>query len=224
MKKLVHRKYDFSISLEENWINELVIESPAILAAFIKEFTAQIEGVEGELVLSEADRILPIDKSIVFIKDPFSVDINQRKILTKLYSQLSEYANDIFAQERTLFYQSYIQYMDYLCEKCDLFLAYEEEPETQDIFKLAKIKIDCQSEDLLEQIVEYIKVSIELLQQDIFVFLNLKLFLSREEIEALYNECFDRKVHLILIEAVFQEKLAKEKVCIIDKDKCILYL
>lgn len=224
MKKLIHRKYDFSLLLGENWINELVIENPTALAALIREFDAQIEGEEGDFVLSEADSILQIGKNVVFIKEPFSTDVNQRKILTKLYAELSEYVNDIFVQERTLFCQAYIQYMDYICEKSYLSLSYEETPEIQDIFKLAKIRIDCQTESLLEQIVEYIKVSKELLNQDIFVFLNLKLFLTKEELEALYNDCFNRKIHLILIEAVFQEKLSGEKVCVIDKDKCILYL
>ena len=224
MNKLVHRKYNFFISLEENWVNELVIEEPSIFAAFVKEFVAQTEGEEGDFILSDTDRILPIDKNIIFVKDLFSMDTNQRKLLTKLYSQLNEYANDIFAQERTFFYQSYIRYMDYICEKSRLPLAYEVEPETQDIFKMAKIKVDCQAESLLEQVVEYVNASVELLHQNIFVFLNLKLFLTKEELEALYYECFNRKVYLILIETIFQEKLPKEKVCIIDKDQCIIYL
>mgnify|MGYP000460897874 FL=1 len=102
--------------------------------------------------------------------------------------------------------------------------TYEEEPKAEDIFKLAKLRIDCQAERLVEQVAEYLRVWAELLHQEVFVFLNLKLFLTKEELEALYQECFYRKVQIILIEAVFTEKMPEEKIYLIDKDKCIIYL
>ena len=114
--------------------------------------------------------------------------------------------------------------MEYICEKSNLFLTYDTEPECQEVLKFAKVRVDVQAETLLEQITEYIKIAKELLHQEIFIFLNLKLFLTKEELEIFYQECFNRKVQLILIEAVFMENMEKEEVCIIDKDKCIIYL
>ena len=223
MKKLIHRKYGFSILLEENQIYEIVIENPTVLVEIVRDLLVQAQGQEGEFVLSQENNILPIEKNLAFIQDPFTLDVNQRKILTKLYSQINEYVNDILGQERTDFLQTYNQYMDKICEKSDLFLVYEEEPEFQEILKLGKMRIDVQADNIINSIVEYIKVCKELLHQEIFVFLNLKMFLAKEELEALYQECFQRKVHLLLIEAILQERIEGEKICIIDKDKCILY-
>ena len=88
---------------------------------------------------------------------------------------------------------------------------------------MAEVKIEVQVQSILERIIEYIKISSNLLKQNIFVFLNLKLFLTEQEIEELYKECFYRKVHLILIEAIYHTKKIEEKICIIDKDKCVIY-
>lgn len=224
MKKLVYGKYDISMSLEENYVNELIIENPPVLAQMVQELTTQADGGEGGFVLSEDGKPLSVEKNLVFIKDPFSMDVNQRKLLTKLYEELEEHTTDTLFLEGQDFYHAYIRYMNGVCEKSGLFLTYEEELRVEDIFKLAKLRIDCQAESLVEQIAEYIRVWAELLHQEVFVFLNLKLFLTKEELEALYQECFYRKVQMILIEAVFTEKMPEEKIYLIDKDKCIIYL
>lgn len=224
MKKLVYGKYDISMSLEENYVNELIIENPPVLAQMVQELTTQADGGEGGFVLSEDGKPLSVEKNLVFIKDPFSMDVNQRKLLTKLYEELEEHTTDTLFLEGEDFYHAYIRYMNGVCEKSSLFLTYEEELRVEDIFKLAKLRIDCQAESLVEQIAEYIRVWAELLHQEVFVFLNLKLFLTKEELEALYQECFYRKVQMILIEAVFSEKIPEEKIYLIDKDKCIIYL
>ena len=224
MKKLVYGKYDISMSLEENYVNELIIENPSVLAEMVQELTAQAEGKEGGFILSKNEKILSIEKNLVFIKDPFSVEVNQRKLLAKLYEELEGYTKDALFLEEEDFYHAYIRYMNGICEKSGLFLTYEEEPKAEEIFKLAKLRIDSQTEGLAEQLAEYIKVYAELLHQEVFVFLNLKLFLTKEEVKALYQECFYRKVQIVLIEAVFTEKMLEEKIYLIDKDKCMIYL
>ena len=178
MKKLVYGKYDISMSLEENSVNELIIENPRVLAEMVQELTAQAEGAEGGFTLSEDGKLLSIEKNLVFIKDPFSVDVNQRKLLVKLYEELEEHTKDVLFLEGEDFFHAYIRYMNGVCEKSGLFLTYEEEPKAEDIFKLAKLRIDCQAESLVEQIAEYLRVWAELLHQEVFVFLNLKLFLT----------------------------------------------
>ena len=223
MKRLTHGRYGFTLEIKENQVYEIVVESPAILTEVVKELTLQLEGSEGEFRLSEGEKLLSVEKNMVFIKDIFSLDVNQKKVLSKLYTELNESAYSICLQEKSEFIEAYISYLDSICEKSDLFLAYEEEPDVQELFKLAKLKIQADAVSVLELIIEYIKVMSRLMRLDIFVFLNLKLFLAKDELEVLYTECFNRKVCLILIEASLQEKMQYEKGCIIDKDKCIIY-
>ncbi len=84
--------------------------------------------------------------------------------------------------------------------------------------KMADVKIESEEQSLPERIVEYIRIMNGLMKQRVFIFLNLKLLL-----EELYKECFYRKVHIVLLEAVDQGRRETEKVCIIDKEKCVIY-
>ncbi len=224
MKKLVHNKYGICLELEENKVNEMVVENPVMLTQIIRELGEQCEGNEGGFVLSEENRILPVEKFLILTKDLFSLDCNSRKILTRLYQKIEKRMETESGEERRVFYQGYIAYMESICEKSSLYLLYNEEPDMQEILKMAGLRIDVQKDSMLEGIVEYLKIVHELLGQSVFVFLNLKLFLTQEEIKSLYQECFYRKIQLILIEAVYREKFVEEKVCIIDKDRCFIYL
>ena len=224
MFKLIHNRHGISLHLKENRVNELIIESPAILAELAGELGRQCDGQEGGFVLSEGHRIIGIGKNVVFIKDPFSLDIGGRKFLTKLYQELEGVMENELYEQQAEFHQKYVTYMDAVCDHSEFYLSYNEQPGYQEILKMADIRPDFQVNTLLERIVEFMKIASRLFNQKIFAFLNLKLFLGKGEIEKLYQEVFYRKIHLVLIEAVYQEKLEKEEVCIIDKDQCIIYL
>lgn len=221
--KLVYSAYGIIFELEENKVNILVIENPTVLVEVVGRLNEQCEGKDGEFILSNENKILNISKSVSFVKDPFSIDCNNRKILTKLYQELERESMIDWNEEQQEFYKSYISYVTNLCKKSEFMLTFVDKPELQDILKMAEVKIEVQVQSILERIIEYIKISSNLLKQNIFVFLNLKLFLTEQEIEELYKECFYRKVHLILIEAIYHTKKIEEKICIIDKDKCVIY-
>lgn len=220
MRRLTHGEYGFVLELEENVVYEIIAENPVLFAAMVRELSGQMQGNGGEFRLSEGEKILSLEKKAVFISDIFNLNVNQRNILSKLYMELGESA---FLQERSIFLESYINYMDAICSNGELFVIYEEEPDVQELLKFAKVKIESDAVTLLELIIEYIIVASSLLRVDMIVFLNLKLFLSKKELIKLYEECLQRKVCLILLENVFQEKLLYERGCIIDKDNCIIY-
>lgn len=221
--KLVYSNYGMIFELEENKVNVFVIEEPTVLVEVVSDLVEQCEGQDGGFVLSEENKILNIPKNISVVKDLFSIDCNNRKILTKLYQELERECDIEWSVELQEFYKAYITYITTLCRKSDFALTFSEKPQLQEVLKMAEVKIDVQVQTMLERIIEYIKISSSLLKQNIFVFLNLKLFLTEQEIEELYQECFYRKVHLILIEATYQSKRPEEKICVIDKDKCVIY-
>ncbi len=223
MIKLLHNRLGISFVLEENIVNELVVENPLLLAEVVKELSGQCEGQTGGFVLSQESKILAVEKNVCFLIEPFSLDNNNRKILTKLYQSLENYVKNDLYERQGEFIQSYLKYMDCICEQSEFCLTYNMEPECQDLLKMANVKFNIESDTILESIVNYIKVACELLGIKIFIFLNLKLFLSEEEIRKLYKESFYRKIHIVLIEAIYQKKYLEETVCIIDKDKCIIY-
>ena len=51
---------------------------------------------------------------------------------------------------------------------------------------------------------------------------NIKDYLSDEEILELYLNANYNKIHIVLVESREAKVLSNEKICIIDKDKCII--
>lgn len=223
MIKLIYHRDKIALELEENKVNLWVIESPSMLTEVIGELSRQCEGEEGEFTLSEENEMLSFVKMVVMVKEPFSLEYNSRKILTKLYHEIELESLVDFGEEQQVFYQAYMAYLSKICQNCDFQLTFSEQPEIQSLLKMAEVKVDIQVQTLLEKVIEYIKLHNRLLKQTIFIFLNLKSFLTDREIGELYQECFYQKVHLILIEAFFHERREEEKICIVDKDLCVIY-
>lgn len=121
MRRLTHGEYGFILELEENVVYEIVAENPVIFTAIVRELSEQVEGSSGGFRLSQGEKSLSLEKKVVFVKDIFNIDINQRNILSKLCTELGESAHSVCLQERSIFVESYIKYMDVICNNSDLF-------------------------------------------------------------------------------------------------------
>lgn len=222
--KLIHNRLGLQFEFKENFVNELVVENPKILSDLIQEMREQCMGAEGNWVLSELDVPLVIKKYVALILEPFSLDCNSKRILAKVYQNLEKEECSKQNELRAEFNGSLMRYLDSICMQSDVPLTYHDEIDFQDILKLAKVQIELQTETLLEKIVEQIRLESRLFGTKLFVFMNLKSFLSEEDIHMLYEECFYRKIHLLLIENNYNQKSDNESVCIVDKDACLIYL
>ena len=221
--QLVYSQYDISFELQENMVWILVVENPQVLSELVEQLWRQCMGGEGHFVLSQNQEIVAIQKKLSFLVEPFSVECNSKKILTALYRNLQKDMQEEWIEERANFNQYFYRYLDVVCRQSVLPLVYDTELDDTEIFKLGGLHIDTEGVTLLERLVEYLIIENEILGYSVFVFLNLKSFLPQEDIQSLYQECFHRKIFLILIEASEHEHLEEEKTCVIDKDKCIIY-
>ena len=88
--KIVHPDYQMHIQLVEGEVISLIIESPPHFFRYIEELFGQFCGNEGRFVLSEAGSILKINKYMDFITNPFSISINQKNVINKVYALLKE--------------------------------------------------------------------------------------------------------------------------------------
>lgn len=90
--RLIYARQGVEIALEENRVSTLLIENPVSLCEMLQSLLRQMEGDEGEWILSDSDIVLPLAKSCVFIDNPLMVDCNEKRIITKLYKELVDHA------------------------------------------------------------------------------------------------------------------------------------
>ena len=89
--KLVHINLNEGILVDAINCTEWVIESPEYFSEYVMELAGQVEGKEGRFVLSDNEKEVDISKNVELIFNIFALDINERKLISKLYA----FENDV---------------------------------------------------------------------------------------------------------------------------------
>ena len=92
--KLVHTELSRAIIDDTVDYTEWIIEAAESFATFVYELKNQCDGIDGRYVLSDADKELGISKNMDIVFDIFSIDINSKKIVNKLYEEMAENYNE----------------------------------------------------------------------------------------------------------------------------------
>ena len=86
--KFIYGEREIVLDFHENEIQVVTIENREYLSAFLQNLYNQSQGIEGNIILSEGEKILPLSKAAEIVWNPFSIDINNKKILGKLFQEL----------------------------------------------------------------------------------------------------------------------------------------
>lgn len=220
--RLLHNELCINIKFQEDRIQELIVENPRILSSVIHSLKNQCLGSDGDWVLSDDDSPISIKKYVSLILDPFSLDCNNKRILSKIYLDLEKHGNNNYSELRADFNVALMNYLEQVCFESDIPLVYDEEIQFQDILKLAGVRVDQNAENLLETIVNVMRLECALLGVKLFVFVNLKSFLDKEDLTLLYQECFYKKINILLIESKLSNKMIDEEISLLDNDCCFI--
>ena len=214
--KLVNSKYNLDIEFEENISNTLVLENKQHMIDVIQNLILQLKGDEGDFVLS-AEKNVKFVKVVEFIANPFEIDFNNKKIVTKLFEQLIAVASEC-VEEYNFINGKIVGTLDDICSKIEYSnVEYNLEYEWKSIFKLYNVRIGENYNSLCEKIEEYVKVLADILHIKLLILLNIKEYLTKEEIDNLQKICFYKKIFLLLIESEERFVLDNGKTFIIDK-------
>lgn len=212
----------YGLGIRENRVNVLVIENSDVLVDVVQDLYAQKEGREGGLVLAEEEKIYPFQKNVSVILEPFSLNMNERKIQTQLYQEIKEEAYGGAFTETLAIQKELMQYLDRILFRVPYLVTYTEEFDLNGFLKWMKVSLENEAESFLEKIVQYLRILSALCRVRVVFFLQLKAFLKEEELRELYKEAAYCKIQLVLIESVMRDKIEMEDICIIDRDMCII--
>ena len=155
---------------------------------------------------------------------PFEVDSNDRRILKKLYSDLSTLA---YESESFLATQDMLQklqaYFYELEQKIGYPLEIDDEIDISAVWKAINVRVEDYADNVLEKICQYIKIVTEVLHKKVFVFVNFRSYLTDEQLEQLIELAIYNEVKLLFIENCQRDFLEQCTYCVIDKDECQVY-
>ena len=221
--KIINNTWQRQIVLEDNLIHTIVFENKKYYRESILELIRQHKGYEGNFILSNNNKEVSFDKNSYFISDLFNIDINNKKIITKVYGELLRNALDNIAEYNKII--SYIrEYFETLVFNNNLDLEYNDEIEANSLLKLGDFKIQIVESNYLEKLIKFLKVLVELCNIKVIFIVGLYRVFSVGEVGKIYKEVCLNKINIINIESEYQNikksDYYKEILYIFDQDNC----
>lgn len=222
--KLVHPDLQYQFCLDCTEGCEWIVESPELLAKYVEELVCQTQGGDGNFVLSEEGRELSISKNMEVIVNPFSLNVNDKKILSKLYLELAELAAGdtmyLVTQEIKHQLQNYFIELE---QSSSFALESDSEIDVTALFKGIGVKIEHTATDFFENMISYIKLVTELLKKRVIVLVNIRSYITEEQLEELWKTAIYCEAALILIENRQWGFSNAKNQYIIDRDYCEIF-
>ena len=91
---------NLDIELQENKITVITIENTEAYVDFLMNLNLQAEGQAGTIIVSDGVKEQNFVKSCDVIFNPFALELNSKKVLTKLYQELQEIADTVCQELR----------------------------------------------------------------------------------------------------------------------------
>lgn len=125
-----------------------MLESPEYFSLYLQELFRQCENGEGGFVLSEGNQELDLSKHLEIIMNPFTVEMNSRKILNKLYLNLEKISREEQMYTKTLELTAYIhEYLLQLEQQTDYILSFDDNLEMATLLKAVGVSHEEIEED-----------------------------------------------------------------------------
>ena len=154
--KIINKNWQRKIEIEDNIIYTLVFENKKYYRENIIELINQHKGNEGSYILSNDNKEISFDKNSYIITDIFNIDINNKKVLTKIYSSLlKEIVEDISSYNELT--TNIRVYFEKLIFNSSLEIEQGEEIDMSSLLKLGDFKIHVENDDILEKIFKIFK-------------------------------------------------------------------
>ena len=221
--KIINKNWQRKIEIEDNVIYTLVFENKKYYRENIIELINQHKGCEGSYIFSNNNKEIEFEKYSYIITDIFNIDINSKKVMTKIYTLLlKEVIEDITNYNELS--TNIKAYFEKLIFNSSLEIEQSEELDMLSLLKLGEFKIYVENDDALEKFIKFLKVLTELCSCKIIFVVGLHNVFTLDEIKEIYKEVCLNKINIINIEYQQFKNISnenyKEIVYIFDKDNC----
>lgn len=220
--KMVWSRYGLEMQLCENQISTIVMENPLVFTQLLQAIIRQIDGEEGDLLLSEGDKIFTFSKNVVLIDNPLIINCNEKRIITKIHKELGNIVNTEMYEKYSMLNAEIVKFVETVMDTVPYHLKMDYQVDVTELLKTYDVKIATEETDPLEKLIDYLRALHTICNVKIVMVLNLKQFFTEEQVKQVYEFCFYEKMFLINVEGAKSYLTDVEKCVIIDKDLCLI--
>lgn len=222
--KIVNFNFEHKLEFKENVITTLVIENQKCFREYINELIYQIEGNDGNFVLSDNNSEIKMSEKVTIVTDYYSLNDKISSYDSKLQNELKKIVvnDDLFTKGSEVI-SKILNFAEEIGMEIPYTLEFTE-PSLQNLIKFLKYRIVLDNNSLPELVLDFMKVSNWLVGLEIFVFVNIHSFLTEGEIKTIVSESLSLKYNLVFIENIKPTySIDGEKLIIVDDDLCEIF-
>lgn len=220
--KLVEREYGIEVDIKENIVSIIVLEDVKLRLPLINELFSQTSGKEGNWLLFENDKSFDLGKKVELILEPLTLTLNNKKVKTKLYQDIKTIAQDYCFSQGLEVHSQICNYLENMLDKLPYPIKYDEDWDVSEILKAYNVELVEEYDNIFEKLYNYIKLVNTVCGTEIFVMVNIKQYLTDDQITELYKMAAYGKIQLVLIEFSINNKRDCEELYILDSDDCVI--
>lgn len=210
--------FDNQLKLDNNFINVIEVENKKYFYRFVNDFYEIVKnGFANDInFFSGEGEEMNMNGRVKLYIDYFDLGFDSKKNVTDLTKYV---LNNIDENDISLLQNQYnkiVKIYKKVLNDIDLPLFIEEEVNIETFSKILKLGINTKF-DLLENLFLLIDIERAFKNNNVLIFVNLKQYLSREELKEFYKYAIYNQVQIILIDSQsYGGKLDYEKKLIID--------
>lgn len=220
--RLIYEQLETVLEWKETEVPIIVIENLAYRNQFIEDLFSQ-SNTNNDAPFYISDGSIE-NKQLKFetIINPFNLNVNQNNILNSLRKVYAGLIQEEYF-ELTALTSDISRYLNGIALSLPVNIQWEGGLNVKRLMQLFDLTVVDESTNLMERIMNYLQVNIQLGINELFIFINLKQFLDADELSELYEFLLYEEVKIILIENQVLKKHDYEKIFLIDDDLCVIY-
>lgn len=203
-----------------NHVCELIIENPKFLRELVKDLTVDEE--EKEVSISIEGKVLSFDKDLDVIFNPLKLDFNNKRTMATLLKLLlrSSLSEDFYLATNKL-KTKIVKYFSEIVDAENFEFGVSTDDFTMDsVAKAISVHIVGDEDDFVELLTDYVSMMTELASIKLFIFINLRCFISDEDMKRFHHNLNNHQINVLLLEGLTKAKMENIPRLIIDQDMC----
>ena len=200
--KINFQYVDNDIVLSDNKIMVMEVENKSYFYRIINDLNLISHGniLETVVVYDNGDSEIILSNRMEIYVDYFNIELNSKKNLISLYKTLKNSINDEDKDNIAKYYTKIKKILSKSLLDSNLLLNLNDEYDLDNLLKLFKVNITLQN-NLLDNLLLIIDINTMFKNNDLLIFVNLKQYLTKIELEELYKYSIYNDVKILLIDS-----------------------
>ncbi len=210
--------FDNNIKIENNYIQVIEIENKKTFYRLVSDLykIKNDEKLDEVFFYDDNNQEINMYNKVDLYVNFFDIDLNSKKNLNVLNKNIINSLTDNVKEEILNNFKKLAKSFTKILSDIDLPLSLNDNITVDDIIKLLKISIN-KTDDLLSNLLLIIDLEKVLKINEILFFINLKQYLSQEELIEFYKYAIYNEIKIVLVDSQsYGIKLGYEKKLIID--------